>query len=152
MGLGKRLGVNRLQAIGWANVNLDLYQHVTSLGHLWLMQNGIDLWSNLCLYEGWGVWLGWRAGWGVKTNTYSLFIFSCDRAALWMAQSVRLSVGLSVCLWNLFHYVPIISITNGRSDVHAKGQGQKSKVKVTEVTTQLNRFRTITPVWTPKWW
>ena len=43
-------------------------------------------------------------------------------------------------------------ITNDRSDVHAKGQGQRSKVKVTEVTTQLNRFRTVTPVWIHIWW
>ena len=27
-----------------------------------------------------------------------------------------------------------------KSDVHAKGQGQRSKVKVTEVNTQLSRF------------
>ena len=33
-----------------------------------------------------------------------------------------------------------------KNDVHAKGQGQKSKVKVTEVNTQLGRFRTVTPV------
>ena len=39
-----------------------------------------------------------------------------------------------------------------KSDVHAKGQGQRSKVKVTEVTTQLNRFRTVTPVWIHIWW
>ena len=32
-------------------------------------------------------------------------------------------------------------------DVHAKDQGQKSKVKVTEIKTQFSRFRTITPVW-----
>ena len=38
-------------------------------------------------------------------------------------------------------------ITNDQSKVHAKGQGQSSKVKVTEVTTQLNRFRTVTQVW-----
>ena len=43
-------------------------------------------------------------------------------------------------------------ITNDQSDVHAKGQGQRSKVKVTEVTTQLNRFRTVTPVWIHIWW
>ena len=43
-------------------------------------------------------------------------------------------------------------ITNDLSDVHAKGQGQRSKVKVTEVTTQLNRFRTVTPVWIHIWW
>ena len=43
-------------------------------------------------------------------------------------------------------------ITNDQSKVHAKGQDQKSKVKVTEVTTQLNRFRTVTPVWIHIWW
>ena len=37
-------------------------------------------------------------------------------------------------------------ITSDKSDVHAKGQGQRSKVKVTEVAAQLNRFRTVTPV------
>ena len=37
-------------------------------------------------------------------------------------------------------------ITIDRSDVHAKGQGQRSKVKVTEVKTQLNNFLTVTPV------
>ena len=43
-------------------------------------------------------------------------------------------------------------ITNDKSDVHARGQGQGSKVKVTEVNTQLNRFRTVTPVWIHIWW
>ena len=43
-------------------------------------------------------------------------------------------------------------ITNDKSKVRAKGQGQRSKVKVTEVTTQLNRFRTVTPVWNDIWW
>ena len=42
--------------------------------------------------------------------------------------------------------------TNDESDVHAKGQGQRSKVKITEVKTQLNRFRTVTPVWIHIWW
>ena len=77
-------------------------------------------------------------------------IFSCDQAALWMVQSVRLSVRPSVCLsvrpsvtpfWLCSHH-PIIMkfsgvITSDKSDVHAKGQGQRSKVKVTEVTTQI---------------
>ena len=35
---------------------------------------------------------------------------------------------------------------------HANGQGQRSKVKVTEVTAQLNRFRTVTPVYIHIWW
>ena len=42
-------------------------------------------------------------------------------------------------------------ITMVKSDVHAKGQGQRSKVKVTEVNTQLSRFRTLTPVWIHIW-
>ena len=44
-------------------------------------------------------------------------------------------------------------VTNDKSDVHAKGQGQRSKVKVTEVNSQLSRFRTVTPVWIQiSWW
>ena len=78
-----------------------------------------------------------------------------------MNGSVRLSVCLSVCLsvtpfWLCSHHRIITKfsgvITNDRSDVHAKGQGQRSKVKVTEVITQLSRFRTATPVWIHIWW
>ena len=43
-------------------------------------------------------------------------------------------------------------ITKDQGKVHAKGQGQRSKVKVTEVTTQLNRFWTLTQVWIHIWW
>ena len=91
--------------------------------------------------------------------------FSCDQAALWMVQSVRpsvcpsvrLSVRLSVTpFWLCSHHRIIMKfsgvITSDKSDVHAKGQGQRSKVKVTEVTTQLHRFRTVTPVWIHIWW
>ena len=42
-------------------------------------------------------------------------------------------------------------ITNDKSDVHTKGQGHRSKVKVAEVITQLSRFRTVTPVWIYIW-
>ena len=35
---------------------------------------------------------------------------------------------------------------------HTNGQGQRSKVNVTEITAQLNRFRTVTPVWIHIWW
>ena len=88
-------------------------------------------------------------------------IFSCDQAAVWMVQSVRPSVRPSVCLsvtpfWLCSHHRIIMKfsgvITSDRSDVHAKGQGQRSKDKVTEVTTQLNSFRTVTPVWIHIWW
>ena len=92
------------------------------------------------------------------------WIFSCDQAALQMIVSVCLSVCPSRCLSvrpsHLFDYVPIIVsswnfqelLPVTESDVHAKGQGQRSKVKVIEVTTQLYRFRTVTPVWTQVWW
>ena len=90
-------------------------------------------------------------------DLYIAIIFSCDQAALWMVQSVRLSVCPSVCpFWLCSHHRIIMEfsgvITNGRSDVHAKGRDQRSKIKVTEVTGQLNRFRTVTSVWIHIWW
>ena len=84
------------------------------------------------------------------------FVFSCDQAALWMVQSVRLSVCLShlfdyvpiiVSSWNFEELLPMIKVTSMQ-----KGQGQRSKVKVTEVNTQLNHFRIVTPVWIHIWW
>ena len=69
-----------------------------------------------------------------------------------MNGSVRLSVCLSVTPFSLCSSHRIIMIfseviTIDRSDVHAKGQGQRSKVKVTEVMTPLSCFRTtVTPV------
>ena len=69
-----------------------------------------------------------------------------------------MSVCPSVCpsvtpFWLCSHY-PIIMkfswvITRDQGKVHAKGQGQRSKVKVPEVTT---RFQTVTPVWIHIWW
>ena len=78
-------------------------------------------------------------------------IFSCVQAALWKVISVHLSVRLSVCLpFSLCSCHRIIMkfsvITVDKSYFHAKGQGQSSKVKVTEVKIQLSRFRTVTPV------
>ena len=106
------------------------------------------------------VYIQWLKHFSVLIDI-SFAIFSCDQAALSMVQSVCLSVRPSVCLsvtpfWLCSHH-PIIMkfsgvITSDKSDVHAKGQGQRSKVKVTEVTTQLNRFRTVTPVWIHIWW
>ena len=93
------------------------------------------------------------------------YIFSCDQAAIWLVQSVcpsvRPSVRPSVCPsvtpfspCSHHHIIMKFSgvITNDKSDVHAKDQGQRSKVKVTEVNTQLNRFGTVTPVWIHIWW
>ena len=85
------------------------------------------------------------------------YVFSCDQAALQMIFSVCPSVRLSVTPFWLCSYHDIIMkfsgvITNDQSKVHAKSQGQRSKVNVTEVTTQLNRLRTVTPVWIHIWW
>ena len=89
------------------------------------------------------------------------FLAATKQLYKWYFPSVRPSVCLSVCpsvtpFWLCSHHRIIMKfsevITSDRSDVHAKGQGQRSKVKVTEVTTQLNRFRTVTPVWIHIWW
>ena len=86
-----------------------------------------------------------------------MFLVATKQLYKWYFPSVRLSVRLSVCLsvcpsvtpfWLCSHHRIIMKfsgvITNDQSKVHAKGQGQRSKVKVTEVTTQLNRVRTVT--------
>ena len=90
-----------------------------------------------------------------------MFLAATKQLYKWYFPSVCLSVRLSVCpsvtpFWLCFHHRIIMKfsgvITNDQSKVHAKGQGQRSKVKVTEVTTPLNRFRTLTPVWIHIWW
>ena len=89
--------------------------------------------------------------------TKQLYKWYFPSVCLSVRPSVRLSVRRSVTpFWLCSHHRIIMKfsgvITSDRSDVHAKGQGQRSKVKVTEVTTQLNRFRTVTPVWIHIWW
>ena len=90
-------------------------------------------------------------------------IFSCDKAALWMVLSVCPSIRPSVCPFVTpfslcSHHLIIMKfsgvITNDKRTckVFAKGRGQRSKVNVTEVKTQLNRFRCVTPVWIHIWW
>ena len=71
------------------------------------------------------------------------------------------SVGLpvSVCSSHLFslcsHHCIVMkfsgTITIDMSDVHVKCHGRRSKVKVTDVKTQFNRFRTVAPVWIHIW-
>ena len=93
------------------------------------------------------------------------FLAATKQLYKWYFPSVCPSVCLSVCpsvrpsvtpfwLCSPHHIIMKFSgvITNDKSKVHAKGQGQRSKVKVTKVTTQLNRFRTVTPVWILIWW
>ena len=78
-----------------------------------------------------------------------------------MNGSVCLSVCLPVRLSHIFRLCTLHRIiekfsgvvTNDKSDVHAKSQGQRSKVKVTEVNIQLSHFQTVTPVSIQiSWW
>ena len=90
--------------------------------------------------------------------------FSCDQAALRTLLSVRPSARLSVCpsvCLSVTHFSLCYShriivkfsgvITIDNSNVHAKYQGQRSKVKVTEVMIPYSRSRTVTQVWIHIW-
>ena len=99
----------------------------------------------------------------IKVDTAQTFPFLAATKQLYecyflsVCPSVCLSVRLSVTpFWLCSHHRIIMKfsgvITKDQGNVHAKGQGQRSKVKVTEVTTQLNSFRTVTPVWIHIWW
>ena len=85
------------------------------------------------------------------------FLAATKQLYEWYFLSVCPSVCLSVTpFWLCSHHRIIMKlsgvITKDQGNVHAKGQGQRSKVKVTEVPTQLSRFRTVTPVWIHIWW
>ena len=93
----------------------------------------------------------------ILANFGKYAISDCPFICLSVCPSVRPSVCLSVTpFWLCSHHRIIMKfsgvITTDQCNVHAKGQGQRSKVKVTEVTTQLYRFRTVTPVWIHIWW
>ena len=78
---------------------------------------------------------------------------------LWMVQSVCLSVRLSVRPSVCHTFLTMFPSTYHHEIFRSYYQWQKwrpckrsrSKVKVTEVTTQLNRFWTVTPVWIHIW-
>ena len=81
------------------------------------------------------------------------FLAATKQLYEWFRPSVRLSVCLSVTPFSLCSHCRIIMkfsglITIDRSDVHAKGQGQGSKVKVTEVKTNsgVGRYENILSV------
>ena len=81
------------------------------------------------------------------------FLAATKQLYKWYFPSVCLSVTpFSLCSHHRKILIFSGVITNDKSKVHAKGQGQRSKVKVTEVKTQLNRFRTVTSVWIHIWW
>ena len=73
-------------------------------------------------------------------------ISSCDQAALSMGQSVHLSVTPFSTMFPSSYHLEIFRSTKDRINIYAKGQGQMSKVKITEVKIPFRRFRTVTPV------
>ena len=92
----------------------------------------------------------------INTTCLNSILAATKQLNEWYFMSVCPSVRLSVCpsvtpFWLCSLYC-IRVIARDQGKVHAKGQGQRSKVKVTEVTTRLNRFRTVTPVWIHIWW
>ena len=98
----------------------------------------------------------WDKYFSFLAATKQLYKWYFPSVRLSVCLSVRLSVRLSVTPFSPCSHHGIIMkfsgiITMVKSDVRAKGQGQRSKVKVTEVNTQLSRFRTLTPVWIHIW-
>ena len=95
-----------------------------------------------------------RVAWLVQVIAkWQRFLAVTKQLYKWYFPSVRPSVTpLSLCS----HHRIIIKfsgvITNDKSEVHAKGQGHRSKVKVTEVKMQLKRFWTVTPILIDIWW
>ena len=102
--------------------------------------------------------------WNLEICNISLFSFGWwytlmknkHKISLYLGLKKMANVFLFVCACHAFftmfpswyHH----EIFNDRSDVYPKVQGQRSKVKVTEVKTQISRFGTITPVWFHIWW
>ena len=135
---------------------------------MWFKNSTVDhdKYHRLNLHSWCYQWYDWVTRFIMVQKSYIFwFLAATKQLYKWYFPSVRPSVCLSVCpsvrlsvtpFWLCSHH-PIIMkfsgvITSDKSDVRAKGQGQRSKVKVTEVTTQLNRFRTVTPVWIHIWW
>ena len=92
---------------------------------------------------------------GVCTCRSYTFLAATKQLYEHFSPSVRPSVHPS----QLFHNVPVIVsswnfigvIIIDKNDVHAKGKGQRSNIKVTEVKTIFSRFRTVTSFWIHIW-
>ena len=78
-----------------------------------------------------------------------MFLAATKQLYEWFSPSACLSVRLS----HLFDYVPIV-VSSCYYPWRKRRPCKRSwsKVKVTEVNTQLSRFRTVTPVWIHIWW
>ena len=121
-------------------------------------------WFFKCIFVIYSFYVFNKYNWSLLVHVFHFhlrFLAATKQLYDWFSPSVCLSVCPSVRLsvtpfspCSHHHIIMKFSgvITNDKSDVHAKGRGQRSKVKVTEVNTQLNRFRTVTLVWIHIWW
>ena len=80
-----------------------------------------------------------------EDNNVWLFLPATKQLYKWYFPSVRLShlfdyVSIIVSSWNFQELLPMTKVRS------------MQKVKVTEITTQLNRFWPVTPVWINIWW
>ena len=87
----------------------------------------------------------------VRSTTIHI-MFSCDQAALWMVQSVRLSAcdaffTMFPSSWNFQELLPMTKVMSMQK-VKVRGQSSRSQ----RSKPQINRFRTVTPVWIHIWW
>ena len=95
----------------------------------------------------------WPVSW-IFLKMLLFYVFSCDQAALWMVQSVCLSVRPSVC----HTFLTMFPSSYHHEIFRSYYQWQKwrpckrSRSEVKEVNTQLNRYRTVTPGWIHIWW
>ena len=80
-----------------------------------------------------------------------LFLAAAKQLYEWFSPSVPPSHTFFTMFPSSYHHEILGVITNDRSDVHAKGKGQRSKVKVTEVETKLSCLQTVTPFWIHIW-
>ena len=86
----------------------------------------------------------------VKISCRKCFLAATKQLYEWFSPSVRLSVCHTFLTMfpSSYHHEIFRSYYQWQKWPTCK----RSKVKVTEVTTQLNRFRTVTPVWIHIWW
>ena len=88
-----------------------------------------------------------------------IFLAATKQLYKWYFPSLRLSVRPSVCLSVCHTFFTMFPSSYHHEIFRSYYHGQKwcpckrsrSKVKVTEVNTQLSRFRTLTPVWIHIW-
>ena len=82
----------------------------------------------------------------IAINQQMFFLATTKQLYKWFSPSVCPSVRLSVTpFWLCSHHRIVMKFSGGQ------GQRSRSKVKVTEVITQLSRFRTVTPVFIHQW-